>query len=89
MALFTPHDFNIFCKKAHIQQIMRRTGCPFDNAPMVRYYNTLKLERINHFSYKAKAKLDSSVNEFTYVWYNHVRPHRYNDRKTLAQARAA
>lgn len=86
---FTSHDFNVFCEKSHIQQSMSRAGCPYDNAPMERYYNTLKSERMNHFSYKTKAELDLAVNEFAYVWYNHVRPHRYNDGKTPAQARAA
>ena len=86
---FTSHDFNEFCEKSHIQQSMSRAGCPYDNAPMERYYNTLKSERMNHFSYKTKAELDLAVNEFAYVWYNHVRPHRYNDGKTPAQARAA
>ena len=68
---------------------MSRAASPYDNAPMERYYNTSKSERMNHFSYKTKVDLDSAVNEFADVWYNHVRPHRYNDGKTPAQARAA
>lgn len=86
---FTSHEFNVFCEQAHIQQSMSRAGCPYDNAPMERYYNTLKSERINHFAYKTKDDLDTAVNEFAYVWYNHVRPHSYNKGKTPAQARVA
>lgn len=63
---FTSHDFNAFCEKSHIQQSMSRAGCPYDNATMERYYNTLKSERMNHFSYKTKAELGSAVNEFAY-----------------------
>lgn len=83
---FTSYDFNAFCEKSHIQQSMSRAGCPCDNAPMERYYNTLKSDQMNHFSYKTKDELDSAVNEFAYVWYNHVRPHRYNNGKTPDQA---
>ena len=39
---FTSHDFNVFCEKSHIQQSMSRASCPYDNAPMERYYNILK-----------------------------------------------
>lgn len=86
---FTSKEFNQFCEKSKIQQSMSRAGCPYDNAPMERYYNTLKTERMNHFSYKTKEELDAAVNDFAYVWYNHVRPHRYNNGKTPSAARAA
>ena len=49
------HHFNVFFEKAHIQQSMSLVGCPYDNTPMERYYNTLKSERMNHFSYKTNA----------------------------------
>lgn len=68
---------------------MSRAGCPYDNAPMEHYRNTLKSEHMNHFSYKTKEDLNAAVNDFAYVWYNHVRPHKYNKRRTPAQARAA
>ena len=45
---------------------MSRAGCPYDNAPMERYYNTVKTELLY------------SVSEFAYGWYNQVRPHTYN-----------
>lgn len=68
---------------------MSRAGCPYNNAPMERYCNTLNSERMNHFSYKTKEDLDAAVNYFAYVWYNHVRPHKYIKGKTPAQARFA
>lgn len=46
---------------------MSRAGCPYGNAPIERHYNTLKLEKINHFSYKTKDELNSTVREFAYV----------------------
>lgn len=68
---------------------MSRAGCPYDNAPMERYYNTLKNEYTNLFSFEAESELDNAVNEFSYGWYNHVRPHSYNDGLTPAAARKA
>ena len=72
-----------------ICQSMSKAGCPYDNAPMERFYNTLKNELIypNHF-YDA-ASLDEALNRYVYVWYNHVRPHSYNDWKTPFEARYA
>lgn len=86
---YTSKEFNDFCEKSFIQQSMSRAGCPYDNAPMERYYNTLKTEYINLFSYKTIRELDDAVNYFAYVKYNHGRPHRYNNGKTPSAARAA
>lgn len=86
---FTAKEFNEFCEKSKIQQSMSRAGCPYDNAPMERYYNTLKSERMNQFTYKTKGELDAAVDDFAYIWYNHIRPHTYNKGKTPAQTRVA
>lgn len=58
---FTSKEFNTFCNENKIQQSMSRVGCPYDNAPMERYYNILKSEHIYHFSYNKKETLDSGV----------------------------
>ena len=66
---------------------MSKAGCPFDNAPMERYYNTLKNELIYHHHYHNDNELNDAVNEFAYVWYNHVRPHTFNNGLTPFEAR--
>lgn len=43
---------------------MSRAGCPYDNAPMERYYNKIKNEHTNLFSFKTKEDLDLSVDDF-------------------------
>ena len=85
---FTSKEFNDFCEKSFIQQSMSRAGCPYDNAPMERYYNTLKNEFTNLFSFKSSQEMDVSINDFAYGWYNHVRPHTYNGGLTPSAARA-
>ena len=86
---FTSWGFINCCESRGICQSMSKAGCPYDNAPMERFYNTLKNELIypNHF-YDA-ASLDEALNRYVYVWYNHVRPHSYNDWKTPFEARYA
>lgn len=66
---------------------MSRADCPYDNAPMERYYNTLKNALHYLFSFKSEKELDTAVNYFAYGWYNHVRPHSYNCGLTPSTAR--
>ena len=46
-AQFTSKDFTDFRKTNKVIQSMSKAGCPYDNAPMQRFYNTLKNEYIN------------------------------------------
>lgn len=86
---YTSKDFTDFCAKAGITQSMSKAGYPYDNAPMERYYNTLKNELIYLHYYHTDEELNSSIEEFAYVTYNHVRPHSYNGYKTPFEARYA
>lgn len=67
---------------------MSRAGCPYDNTPMKRFYNTLKNECFNLFFYSLD-ELDREIYEFVYVKYNHVRPHSYNGELTPYAVRCA
>ena len=57
---------------------MSHAGCPYDNAPMERYHNTLKAELINQYNFQTANELDYAVQEFAYLWYNQIRPHSYD-----------
>ena len=63
---FTSKDFNEFCTKYHVQQSMSRAGCPYDNAPMERFYNTLKNEYFNLYSFRSQAELDKGIYEMDF-----------------------
>lgn len=84
---YTSRDFTDFCKSINIQQSMSRAGCPYDNAPMERYYNTLKNELIYHHYYHNDEELNDAINDFAYVWYNHIRPHTFDGGLTPFEAR--
>ena len=79
---FTSWDFVNFCKDNNVTQSMSKAGCPYDNAPMERYFNTLKSDLIYQHYYHTEEELYTAVEEFAYVQYNHVRPHSYNNYKT-------
>jgi len=78
-----------FCESVHITQSMSKAGYPYDNAPMERYFNTLKNECTNLYEFQTEAALYQAVEEFAYVTYNHVRPHSFNNYRTPYQARTA
>lgn len=63
------------CEKKGIKQSMSKTGCPYDNAPMERFYKSFKAELINLNKFETDQQLDAAVNRYVYVWYNHIRPH--------------
>ena len=84
---YTSKEFTEFCASVGITQSMSKAGYPYDNAPMERYFNTLKNELIEHHYYHSEEELYSSVEEFAYVHYNHIRPHSYNNYKTPFEAR--
>ncbi|WP_442871360.1 integrase core domain-containing protein [Anaerotignum sp.] len=71
------------------QAISPEKGCPYDNAPMERFYNTLKNEYFNLFTFNSSDEMNRGIYEFVYGKYNHVRPHSYNKGLTPYKARCA
>lgn len=74
---FTSKEFTDFCKKMNITQNMSKAGCPYDNAVMERYFNTLKSELINQHYFNNDAELERKIQKFAFWWYNRRRPHSY------------
>jgi transposase InsO family protein len=75
---FASHEFSDFCKDNKIIQSMSKAGCPYDNAPMERFYNTYKNELINQYIFEDDTTLNQATENFVYAWYNQCRPHSYN-----------
>lgn len=86
---YTSKAFIEFCESVHVAQSMSKAGYPYDNAPMERYFNTLKNECTNLYEFRTEEELYQTVEEFAYATYNHVRPHSYNGYRTPYQARTA
>ena len=66
---------------------MSKVGYLYDNAPMKRYFNTLKNELINLHHNHTEKELYAAIEEFAYTQYNHVRSHSYNNYRTPFEAR--
>ena len=77
----------VFHIAAHVTQSMSKASYPYDNAPMERYFNTLKNECTNLYEFDTEDALYRAVEEFTYVEYNYARLHSYNGYATPYEAR--
>lgn len=77
---FTSWIFVDFCKFWGIIQSMRKAGCPYENDPMERFYKTFKDELVYRYHFI------NMVAQYIFVWYNHVRPHSYNNWMTPFEA---
>ena len=86
---YTPKAFTGFCESANVTQSMGRAGYLYDNAPMERYFNTLKNECTNLYEFPTEESLYQKVEEFAYADYNYVRPHSFNGYRTPFEARNA
>lgn len=84
---FTSRKFVDFCKSQGVIQSMSKAGCPYDNAPMERFYKTFKEELVYRNRFMNAKELDDAVAQYVFVWYNHVRPHSYNNWLTPFEAR--
>ena len=54
---YTSKAFTDFCKSVNVTQSMSKAGYPYDNAPMERYFNTLKNECTNLYEFKTEEEL--------------------------------
>ena len=85
---YTSKAFTEFCEGKGIIQSMSKAGCPYDNAPMESYYGTLKAELVSQNKFADDETLEEVINEYAYVWYNHVRPHSSNGYMTPFEKRS-
>lgn len=83
---YTSWEFVMFCKEHGVTQSMSRAGCPYDNAPMERYYNTFKSNFYYPNNFESVKVMDDATDRYV-NYYNYVRPHSYNNYLTPMQAR--
>lgn len=83
---FASWEFVRFCKEHGVTQSMSKAGCPYDNAPMERFYNTFKPCFYYRFAFDSVEKLDEMTKEYI-NWYNYIRPHSYNNDSTPMKVR--
>ena len=64
--------------KYQITQSMSRRGNCWDNAPMERFFRSLKTEWIPTPGYKSFTEAKQDVTDYIIGYYSQVRPHHYN-----------
>lgn len=85
---FASREFGEFCKNNHVQQSMSRAGCPYDNAPMERFFNTMKCEYVYSHTFRNYEDLNIKILNFV-KRYNYKRPHTFNKGLTPSMKRSA
>jgi len=69
-----------------INQSMSRRGNCWDNAPMERFFRSLKSEWIPGTGFQSFAEAKQTVLDYILGYYSQVRPHSHNDGLTPNQA---
>ncbi len=62
-----------------IRQSMSRRGNCWDNAPMERFFRSLKTEWIPKYNYRSYTEAETDVHKYIHLHYNSVRGHSYNN----------
>lgn len=71
-----------------IQSMSRRANC-WDNAPMERFFKTLKVERIHQLHYETRAQARLDMVDWIEGFYNHERMHSSIDYQTPTAAESS
>lgn len=72
-----------------IEQSMSRRGNCWDNAPMERFFRSLKTEWVPTFGYRSFKDADLSITDYVLGYYSQTRPHSHNGGLSPAMAERA
>ncbi len=85
---YTSRKFRQYLWRYQIKQSMSRRGNCWDNAPMERFFRSLKSEWVPQVGYRFFAEAKTAIVDYIIGYYSQVRPHQYNDGKTPNAAEA-
>ncbi len=72
---YTSKEFTEFCEELGITQSMSKAGYPYDNAPMERYFNTLKNDLIYQHYYRTEEELtqqSKNLRMYNIIMYDRI-----------------
>jgi len=75
---YTSLAFRQLILKYQIKQSMSRRGNCWDNAPMERFFRSLKTENMPKKGYKNAVIAKDCIRDYIYKYYNSLRPHSHN-----------
>lgn len=76
---YTSQQFRQTLWRYQVKQSMSRRGNCWDNAPMERFFRSLKSEWIPQIGYHSFHEAKSDIINYMIGYYSQVRPHRHND----------
>lgn len=76
---YTSIKFRQYLWRYQIKQSMSRRGNCWDNAPMERFFRSLKSEWVPESGYRSFAEAERSVSDYIAGYYSQFRPHQHND----------
>lgn len=76
---YTSRKFRQTLWRYQVKQSMSRRGNCWDNAPMERFFRSLKSEWIPTIGYRTFSEAKSDIINYIIGYYSQVRPHRHND----------
>ena len=79
---YTSVEFRQRLWQYQIKQSMSRRGNCWDNAPMERFFGSLKSEWVPQTGYRTMNAAKADIVRYLTHYYNRVRPHSYNDYQT-------
>ena len=86
---YTSLAFRQELERCQIQQSMSRRGNCWDNAPMERFFRSLKTEWMPDKGYSTPSQAEADVLAFAGHYYNNIRPHSKNGYLTPAAREAS
>ncbi len=76
---YTSRQFRQYLWRFQIKQSMSRRGNCWDNAPMERFFRSLKTEWVPTVGYHSFSEAKTSIINYIIGYYSQVRPHRHNN----------
>lgn len=75
---YTSLKFRQYLWRYQIDQSMSRRGNCWDNAPMERFFRSLKSEWVPEVGYRSFTEAQRAIYEYISGYYNQYRPHKHN-----------
>lgn len=75
---YTSKGYRQLLWRYRIEQSMSRRGNCWDNAPMERFFRSLKTEWVPTFGYRNFKEAECSITDYIMGYYSQTRPHSHN-----------
>ena len=76
---YTSRKFRQLLWRFQIKQSMSRRGNCWDNAPMERFFRSLKSEWVPQTGYESFSQAKTAIIDYIIGYYSQVRPHQHNE----------